>query len=37
MQGLTEASELIQLNDCICPEEEVLFECTVCGDMAAIV
>lgn len=31
MKGLTEASELIQLNDCICPGEEVLFECTVCG------
>ena len=37
MQGLTGAGELIQLNDCICPGEEVLFECTVCGATAATV
>ena len=36
MEGLTEASELIQLNDCICPGGEVLFECTVCGGAATV-
>ena len=31
------SSGLVLLNDCVCPGEEVTFECTVCGILAATV
>ena len=30
-EASTTNSQLIQLNDCVCPGEDLLYECTVCG------